>query len=67
MSLPFFVGLVYTHRALTRGDMALVELALPHKIVVDYHGNACTALCRVILRDRGSTIAAGMVVDPSDA
>lgn len=56
-------------RILLRGDIALVRLKLPAPVCVDYQrkGAPVQKLSRIILRYRGLTAAAGMILDPAEA
>jgi len=53
-------------KCLQKGNVAIVNLRVDHKVCVDpkpKDGSPATSLARLVLRDRGQTIAAGMVID----
>jgi len=53
-------------KCLQKGNVAIVNLRVDHKVCVDpkpKDGSPATSLARLVLRDRGQTVAAGMVVD----
>ncbi|CEM13058.1 unnamed protein product [Vitrella brassicaformis CCMP3155] len=53
-------------KALVKGMVAIVRLTVPKPVCLDCKGSGGVGtLSRVILRDRGKTIAAGLVLQPS--